>query len=344
MATTFEKFYALQIPEVRDLFISAMEDIADNANIEEMIKAIESNDIDRLVQASGYNVVILNKIVDKIEDIYEKSASMLLDGWPKLRNSFGLVKPMFNMRNESVERDLKEYSSRFITQISDEMRESIRLTLVDGMMRGANPRETALNIVGRIDKTSRKRIGGTIGLASNQTQWVNNARRYLQNLDERYFSLKLRDRRFDSFVKKAIAEGKKLDKETISRLITAYENKALKYRGDSIARTETIQAINRAERAALAQKIEEGLISSDIVTKWWSTSADERVRISHVQLGARYTKEQAIPFDEPFVTSNGSKLLYPGDTSMGADLREIIHCRCKCQYFIDFVKGLKNGE
>ena len=344
MATTFEKFYALQIPEVRDLFIEAMRDVSDNANIDEMIKAIETNDIDRLVQASGYNVVVLNKIIDKIEDIYERTGNMMVDGWPKLRNAFGLVTPVFNVRNSAVERELSEFSSRFVKEITDEMRKSIQETLTDGMMRGINPRETAINIVGRYNPVTHKRIGGTIGLASNQVKWVNNARRYLENLDERYFSLGLRDKRFDSIVKKAIAEGKKLTKEKVSQLITAYESKALKYRADAIARTETIQAINRAERAAIAQQIEEGLITADLVTKWWSNSADERVRLSHVELGRRYNKENQIGFDEPFETMTGSKLLYPGDTSLGADASEIIHCRCKCMYRVDFVKGVKNGR
>lgn len=343
MATAFEKFYALQIPEVRDAFIEAMQDIVDEASIKEMEEAIKANDVDRLVQASGFNPVVLNKVVDKIEEVYERSGSMLVDGWPKLRNGLGLVKPVFNIRNTAVEEDLRNFSSQFITNISNEVRESVQITLTDGMARGLNPRETALNIVGRKDRITGKRIGGTIGLSSNQTRWVDNARLYLETLDSKYLDLKLRDKRFDSIVKKAIAEGKKLNKETISRLITSYENRALKYRGDAIARTETMQAINRAERAAIAQNIEEGLITSDMVIKWWSDSKDERVRRSHINLGARYTREHAIGFDEYFETMTGSRLLYPGDTSLGADLHEIIHCRCKCEYYIDFIKGVKNG-
>jgi len=344
MATTFEKFYALQIPEIRNLFISTIEDIAGNANIDEMIKAIEDNDLERLVQASGFNVVFLNKIIDKIEDVYEKSGNMIVDKWPRLRNGLGLTKAVFNIRDEFAENELKNFSSNFITNISNEVRDTIRETLTDGMARGINPRETALNIVGRKDRVTGKRIGGTIGLASNQTKWVNNARLYLQNLDERYFALSLRDKRFDSIVKKAIKDKKPLSKEKISQLITAYESKALKYRADAIARTETMQAINRGEYRAIAQNIEEGLITEDMVTKWWSNSADERVRQSHVNLGNRYNKSNAIGFNEVFETSRGSKLLYPGDTSLGADLHEIIHCRCKCEYRIDFIKQVNDEK
>ena len=344
MKPALEKFYALQIPEIRDLFISAIQDISDDANIKEMEAAIDSNDMDRLVQASGFNVVALNKIIDKIEDVYERSGSMFVSDWPKLRNGLGLAKPVFNIRNEMAEKELKEYSSQFITNITEEMRESIRETLADGMARGINPRETALNIVGRKDLSTGKRIGGTIGLSANQTRWVNNARFYLENLDKRYFDLGLRDKRFDSIVKKAIQEGKLLPKEKIAQLITAYESKALKYRADAIARTETMQAINRAEYTAIAENIEAGLITKDMVTKYWSNSADERVRMSHVYLGNRYNKENSIGFDEVFESNIGSKLLYPGDMSMGASLRDIIHCRCKCEYHVDFLRKYKNEQ
>ena len=44
-----------------------------------------------------------------------------------------------------------------------------------------------------------------------------------------------------------------------------------------------------------------------------------------------------IGFNEPFVSVSGSQLLYPGDKSLGASLREIVHCRCKAQYKIDFL-------
>lgn len=331
MATTLQQLYLLQIPEVQTLFINAMENIVDRAVIEDMVEAIENNDVEALYQASGFTPALLNPIIKKIEDIYEETASITLSSWPKRLNA------VFNMRNEKVENDLRDYSSNFISNITNEAKEVVRFQLSEGMVRGDNPRETALNIVGRVNPTTKKREGGVIGLSSNQVKWVANARKYLENLDEKYFTLGLRDKRFDSIVKKAVESGKKLTKDEVSKLITAYEKKALKYRGDAIARTETMQAINRGEYASIQQNIDEGLIQENQVRKWWDDTGDGRTRLSHVGLGNKYNKKNTIGFNEPFVSVSGSQLLYPGDKSLGASPKETIHCRCKAQYKIDFL-------
>ncbi len=86
----------------------------------------------------------------------------------------------------------------------------MRITLERGQLEGNNPRVTALDIVGRIDPVTKKRVGGVIGLTNNQEQWVANGRRYLEQLDSKYFNLELRDKRFDGTVKKAIEAGKPL--------------------------------------------------------------------------------------------------------------------------------------
>ena len=339
MASSLDQLYALNIPAVRELFIQAMQQVADDAQIQEMIKAIENNDLEALYRASGFTPVVLNSLIDKIEEVYEKAANLTIDGWPKrIRTPLGLAKPVFNIRNEKVEEDLKNFSSNFVKNIDNEVRENLRFALSEGMERGDNPRQTALNIVGRVNTSTKKREGGIIGLSTNQARWSASARRYLENLDDKYFNLELRDKRFDSLVKKAIAEGKKLTKEDVTRLVTAYERKALKYRGDAIARTETIQSINRAERVAIAQNIEEGLIKEEQVRKWWDDSGDSRTRLSHLALGNKYNKNNTIGFNEPFETSTGSRLLYPGDSSLGANPREIVHCRCVARYKIDFLK------
>lgn len=331
MATTLDTLYALQIPQVQELFIQAMENIVDHAVIEDMIEAIENNDIEALYAASGFTPVVLNTVVNQIEQIYNEAANITTSFWPKR------LRAVFNIRNPKVEEQLSEYSSNFITNISDEIKANIRTILTDGQTRGINPKETALNIVGRINPVTKKREGGVIGLSTNQVEWVFNARKYLENLDKHYFTLGLRDKRFDSLVQKAIDEKRKLSKNEISRLITAYENKALRFRGNAISRTETMQAINRGEYAAILQNIENGLINENQVKKWWDDTRDGRTRLTHIALGNTYSQKKPIPFNEPFVTTTGQQLLYPGDRSLGADLHEIVNCRCKAQYKIDFL-------
>lgn len=331
-----EKLYALNIPEVRRVFLEAIADIVDSAVLSEIEKAVESNDIEGVLKACGYNQAVFNRILDALDRVYQKSAEQTVNEWPK---RIGFVRPVFNMRTQRVTEDLQTFSSSFISRIDAEIRENVRNVLADGLSRGVNPKTTALELVGRYDPTTKKRVGGFIGLSQNQTSWVLNARNYLETLDSRYLKLGLRDKRFDKLVVKAIAEKKPLSKSDIEKMITAYKSKCLKYRADTIARTETIQSINRGKTAAISQGIDEGLFRKDQVTKWWDDTGDGRTRKSHRHLGTKYGRKNAIPFDEAFITLSGDSLRFPGDFALGADASEIIHCRCGVQYHVDFVNG-----
>lgn len=339
---TIDQLYALTVPEIQEIFLQVMQDVVDRAILNEMVAAIEANDPEALFRASGFTPAVLGPILDRIEETYKSSADDTVDGWPRrIFTSAGIAPPIFNMRNTRVEQDLRDFSSEFISRITSDVRENVRLKLQDGMIRGDNPRSTALDIVGRINPVSGKREGGVIGLAENQAKWSLSARRYLEQGDPRYFTLGLRDKRFDKTVQKAFESGKPLNQETISKLVTAYNNKALKYRAENIARTETMQAINRGERASIQQAIDEGHLVPAQVTKWWDDAGDGRVRHSHRQLATRYSKDKAIPFDQPFVTVTGDRLMQPGDTSMGADVAEIASCRCIARYEVNWRYGLE---
>lgn len=338
MANKTDRLYLLKVPEIRDAFLEAVADIVDRAVLSEMIKAIESGDFETLCEVSGITPAVFDKVLTEIESVYSTAGENAISQWPKIvKTPTGIFVPIFNMRNASVEKQLSDFSSDFITRITDEMKENVRTILTEGISRGENPRSTALNIVGRIDPTTKKRIGGIIGLSKNQVKWVIDVRKYLERLDDTYLQLGLRDKRFDGIFKKAMATGERLSLEKIVQIVTAYEQKALKYRADMIARTETLEAINRAEAMVIQQAIDEGKITKNMVRKWWDDTGDARTRHSHLEMGKKYSKDKAIPVDEPFIFPNGERCMYPGDTSMGLGPKEIINCRCKVQYDIDFL-------
>lgn len=340
MANPFEQLEALSIPEVQKLFLEAMQNVVDRAMLDEMIKAIQANDIEMLYKVSGFTPAVLTKMLDKLQEVYKQSAELTVSSWPStIQTISGPIIPIFNIRNIAVEEELKKYSSNLVKEIEDEVKEVLRYELSEGMMRGDNPRQTALNIVGRINLNTRKREGGVIGLNSNLTKWSNTAREYLEKLDERYLTLGLRDKRFDKIVKKAIEDKKPLKKDEIDRLIIGYNNKALKYRGEMISRTETLNSMSKGEYGAILQSINEGVLKKDQVMKWWDdTGEDGRTRKSHLYLGRKYDKKNMIPFEEPFVTIDGYQLMYPGDISLGAPGQETINCRCKAVYRVNFLK------
>ena len=335
--SSLDQLILLAIPEIQKIFLEVMQDVVDRAQLNEMVAAIEANDPERLFRATGFSSAALNPILDAVEKIYMDGGQTTAAAFPKkIQTPTGVAIFRFDMRNPRVEQDLREKSSRLVSMLTEEARQNVREILEQGMIAGENPRATALNIIGRVDPVTKKRVGGVIGLTNNQTRWVENTGRYLRTLDSKYFNLKLRDKRFDSIVKKAIESGQGLSEKDVGRIVTAFKNRALRYRAETISRTETIQSINRAEMLAALQLVDEGIIPRTAIVKEWDDAGDGRVRASHRALAAKYDKGKGIGIDEPFVTLSGARLMVPGDSSLGAGADEIANCRCRVRVRIDY--------
>lgn len=67
-------------------------------------------------------------------------------------------------------------------------------------------------------------------------------------------------------------------------------------------------------------------LNSGKTRKRWRTFGDSRVRNTH-----RAASGQTVPINEPFIIG-GSRLMFPCDTSLGADASEVVNCRCTVQY------------
>lgn len=99
-----------------------------------------------------------------------------------------------------------------------------------------------------------------------------------------------------------------------------------KTRAYRIARTEVISAAN----AATHYGIQAGVGPSVSLTKSWLSTNDRRTRPTHVVAGA---SQKDVPYEKPFEVG-GSKLMFPGDGSLGAAAKEVIQCRCTALYFM----------
>ncbi|MCK5610518.1 hypothetical protein KAR91_52075 [Candidatus Pacearchaeota archaeon] len=61
--------------------------------------------------------------------------------------------------------------------------------------------------------------------------------------------------------------------------------------------------------------------------KQWVTMGDGKVRTSH-----KFASGQTVQINQPFIVGSGSELMFPGDTSLGAPIREVVNCRCYTAY------------
>ena len=217
----------------------------------------------------------------------------------------------FGGRNERAERIALELGSKLVTEVVDDTRVMIAQTIRAGLEAGAGPLRTALDIGGRV--VNGKRQGGLVGLDSRRAGWVQNYRA------------------------KLLAEGR--PQSQIDRMAQQYSNKLLRQRGETIARTETLKALNAGRQEALDQLIENpnnDVRAEDVVRAWDSTGEDGRTRQSHLDAD----KQDPVPQGQAFIVG-GYSLMYPGDSSMGAPPSETINCRCYSDIRIDFFARLE---
>ena len=326
-------------PALQRAFIEAMQRITDDAILAQLVEAVKAGDAEAAWRAIGYHSSVMNGYIATLSTTFEHGGVMMMASLPKYTADATGTKTAlrFSIRDRRAEEWLAEHSSSLIQQIEDDIRVNVRSTLADGLAAGRNPNSTALDIIGRYNAQTGHREGGIVGLNQQQEGWARSARAKLETLDKSYFNLVLRDKRFDATVQAAIDSGTPLPADTVERLITRYRDRALKYRGEAIGRSETLAALNRSEYESVRQALAQSDLPLAATTKEWDTAGDSDVRHSHAEMDG-----QKVGIDEPFVSPvTGARMMHPGDTSLGAGAKEIAFCRCRARYRTDFAYGVE---
>lgn len=324
--------------EITEAFRAAIADLGQNADLSAVIDALRRNDIEAALEALNLDPAAYSGLLDAVQRAYSESgaanaAIANLATGPSLAIRF-------DVRNPRAERWLRDYSSTLVTRILDDQRQAIRAALVDGMARGQNPRSTALEIVGRINRATGAREGGILGLTAAQERYLATARAELASGDtealRNYLTRQRRDKRFDRSVAKAIREGTPLPAEIQRKAVVAYQRRLLQLRGETIGRTEALTSLHAAQQEAYLQAVEKGQIEEADVRRVWRSARDLRVRHTHSALDG-----DPAGLREPFRSPSGARLMYPGDTSLGAPASETINCRCTVIVRLDWRGNLR---
>lgn len=326
-------------PRVLAALLAAYSDIRSAAVLADIERLLAARDFEGALRAVGIDAAAFGEFEAVLRDAYGASGREFAASVPKLADPLTATRAAFrfDVRNARAEAFLRDHAGQLITRIVNEQREAVRIAMQGGLEAGANPRQTALDIVGRIDPITRKRAGGAIGLNAQQSRYVRSARAELRDPERlaKYLTRERRDKRFDAAVRRAMRDGVPLDQATANKLADRYSDRLLALRGETIARTETLTALRKAKLESITQLIDTGRIRKDQVRKIWDTAGDDRVRDSHVAMDG-----VSVAVDEPFVLPDGSRLMFPGDASMGAPGAETIDCRCVMQTKVDFLAGV----
>jgi hypothetical protein len=341
-----EKLLAAQDPAIRRAFLAAMQDARDAVVLEDVVEALKRGDVEAAVRALELNRAFLAPLDQALSGAYyqggrELTALLMAEA----RRNIRMVEVRFDPGAPRAAFWLRQHSSELIEDIRLEHREAVREALLGnvrgvlgaGMEAGQNPLTVALDITGRINKDTKRREGGIFGLNQARAQYVENARAQLSSGDpvqmQAYLERRLRDRRFDSVVRKAIREGRPLSKKDVHQIIARYSDRQLADRGKVIGRTEALTALSHSQAESMEQFLDAGDVRADAVEKTWRSRGDGRTRDSHVSMNG-----QTVPLRQPFVSPSGARMMFPRDRSMGAGASEVIQCRCFIAHSINWAK------
>lgn len=300
-------------PKIRRAIEAGYDQIRDKLTLNELTGLIERGDVDGVLRLVPNDVI--NSAFEEFEAVtsagYLTGAQVFADGQPPVIGADGsVVNFTFNATNPKVSGYARDYTARRVREIGNDLKRVISETVRDGAVRGDGPLSTA------------RRVRGSIGLTVNQERAVSNYRRMLETGDARALQRELRDRRFDAAARRAI-RGQRLSQQQIDRMVSRYRERYIKYRSETIARTETIRSLNGGQTQLMQSYIDQGKISEDQVRRFWHYTFDERTRFSHRTIPSR--NPDGVGMREPFSSDLGP-IMYPGDPSAGP--ANTINCRC----------------
>lgn len=317
-------------PELRAAFEESIRDLRAGVDWPRLIRALEDRNIEAAIRALKIEPAAFYRYgASKTAAFAESGAltSTLVD--------FGAGQSLqirFDMTNTGAERWIRQNVGGRITGLADDQIAAVREVIESGYAAGRNPITIGRDIAGRVVNGSRQ--GGVIGLDTERARRLTSVTRGMETAEgvqdlvykDRAGKLRVRFKVNPATEKRIIkaynaGTGVPAGERAIS--LRQYENALLKARADTIARTETAQAVRGAQAEAWQQVMDrEGIPEQAVIKTWIHGGGVKDPRPHHVAANGMTVRG----LNTPFVLASGVSLLYPHDPS--APGSETINCTC----------------
>lgn len=307
--------------QIRAAFQKGVRDTLSGASYGALRDAIARNDYQEALAAVDIEDAAFDDMRRLIVQTYAEGGVDAISGvrWP--------VNTRWNSATPEAEYFARKTVGQNITWITNDMRESVRWTMGDGIALGRGSNRIALDIVGRVGP-SGQREGGIVGLNRLQAEWVRNYR-------EKLLAGEIPSNTLLTAAERRLIDKGNLTAAQIDRLTQSYSNRLLLSRGKTIAKTERGLAVNMGRMEGYRQGAEKGGIPLAAMRKEWvHRGVHKHERLAHVRLGG----DPAISFTQPFDV-NGYSAQMPHDPSLPAG--EVISCQCEVK--VSITSGWRNG-
>lgn len=334
-----ERLAAKFEPEFAKAILAYLKGLQEGVDLETLIEALKLGDVEKVIAAlAGVDMAAKQAAVGSAIQtaVWGGAAAEAINIAPQLRG----VTFAFNRLNLNLVSFLRRYELDLIRRIDDKTREAIRGSLITGMSEGSNPIKTARDVREAIGLTPRqqkavaayrkeletfhqKRTAKAWGIGQKIDR-VNGRQVYRYGEDgqpmDGILERRLRDFRYDTHLQRALDTKKPIPPERIDKMVEAYARKYLRYRSETIARTESLRATNYGVQEAWRQVVEAGKASEHLLRRFWKVAKDERV----------------CPICSPIPGMNrkGVKFAQPFATPKGPIMLPTAHPNCRCTVFI----------
>ena len=321
-------------PALQAAFLAAINDLRNGAQIGRIAERLERGDVDGALRALNVDPAAFRLFEEGIREAFIGGGIASSGAVSGLRDpNGGQLLVRFDARAPAAERFMQELSGTRITRLTDDILLGARQHMTQGLIDGRNPRSVALDMAGRINRATGRREGGILGLSSVQERYVATARQDLLSGDperlRHYLTLGRRNKSYDRTITAAIRAEKAIPAAKVQEIVGKLSDSYLLLRAETIARTETIGALNASHSATFDQLVADGKVTANQVRKIWRATRDSRTRDSHAALDG-----ESVGKDERF--SNG--LMFPCEP--GGDPSQICNCRCSLDYRVDWFANL----
>ena len=333
----FREIIATIEPAMRRAFLDAVAAIYSGIDYRALNAALAAGDIEEALDAINIDRGAFVQLYQThqaafVQGATETAAILHLSG--VTREQAATIR--FDMTNPRAEARIANAAAEMVQQVEDDTRRAVRETILSGYEQGRGPRDIATDLAGRVD--GGRRQGGVIGLDSGRAHRLAAVSRGMETAEGvqdlvivgKDGKLSLRYK-VNAATEKAIlaAYRKGTAVPTAARLkhLDQFRNALLKSRGDTIARTETAQAVAAGRAEEWEQVLEKlGRSPDDVIKTWQRGSGGKDPRPHHQAANGM----QVRGLNTPFVLGNGAVLNYPHDPS--ASGRETINCTCAATY------------
>lgn len=312
-------------PKIRQAFEEAIARATNRINLSALLEAIDARNIDRVLNLIELTDADMTPLREALQEAFKAGGTVSEGVMPK---SAPLGVFYFNTGHERAEAWVRQWVGNKIQGIQLDTLALAREVVESGISEGLSSLEVARSITGT--KTGNRRVGGFLGLNSQQAGSIIRSRGLLASGDPdlmaQYLDLKLRDRRFDKRVKAAIAAGKPIKGKALTEILEAHRNKALGYRGRVIAKNEARNALHAGNAEGMRQILERPDVET--VTKRWIHGLSKEPRPDHVAMNGT-----VVGIGEQFEVG-GVMMDRPHDPNAPAE--HTIGCNCSLFYRVKF--------